>query len=149
MFLVFQERKKLSRMRIICRLQFTFFLFFILFSLQAICQALNYKTLDYISICTPPSLLLATKKPKIKKRINTNLFIGSSNSIFHISSLSWTFSENAGLIFVFFQTALKRGFRISIQLQSSFNEVRFFGRHWSKTQPKLWKWKFSWKKTHL
>ena len=44
---------------------------------------------------------------------------------------------------------IQRSFRISIQLLSSFNEVRFFGRHWSKTQLKLWKWKLSWNKAHL
>ena len=39
-------------------------------------------------------------------------------------------------------------FQISIQLLSSFNEVRFFGLHWSTTQLKLWKWNLSWKKAH-
>ena len=44
---------------------------------------------------------------------------------------------------------LKTMFQDSSQLLSSFNEVPFFGRHWSKTQLKLWKWKFSWKISHL
>ena len=51
--------------------------------------------------------------------------------------------------FLSISDGLERGLRISSQLLSSFNEVRFFGRHWSKTQLKLWKWKFSWKKAHL
>ena len=129
-----------------------------------ICQSV-YCTVqcDYLTVCLSDSMLTTWQCDSMTVCLSDStatwqygyltVCLSDSMDIWQYGYLTVWLSDSMafwqyGSLTVWLYDGITR-FQISIQLLSSFNEVRFFRRHWSTTQPKLWKWKLSWKQAHL